>query len=104
MHDAPASFVWEIGHTSPFASPQPGPYCTSNDHNAACDSYDARTGRGTLPIQIKSVTFADGSASKNWALVSDFGGKAEVSQYCPSYCGPPSSQTPPPNCPASTRC
>jgi len=88
VHDAPASFVWEIGHTSPFASPQPDQYCTPGDPNTACGSYDAAHWAGTLPIQIKSVTFADGSTSKNWAVVSDFGGKAEVNQYCPSYGGP----------------
>jgi hypothetical protein len=43
VHDAPASFLWEIGHTSPFASPQPDQYCTPNDPNTACDSYDATT-------------------------------------------------------------
>lgn len=88
VHDAPAAFVWEIGHTSPFASPQPDQYCTPNDPNTACDSYDAAHWAGTLPIQIKSVTFSDGSTSKSWAVVSDFGGKHEVNQYCPSYGGP----------------
>jgi len=42
----------------------------------------------TLLIQIKSATFADGSTSKRWAVVCDFGAKAEVNQYCPSYGGP----------------
>jgi hypothetical protein len=31
---------------------------------------------------IKSVTFANGSQAKQWAAVSDYGGKAEVNQYC----------------------
>ena len=87
VHDAPASFVWEIGHTSSFASPQPDQYCTPGDPNTARDSYDAAHWAGTLPVQIKSVTFADGSTSKSWAVVSDYGGKAEVNQYCPSYGG-----------------
>ena len=37
---------------------------------------------GTLPIEIKSVTFGDGSTARHWAVVSDYGGKAEVNQYC----------------------
>jgi len=88
VHDAPASLVWEIGHTWPFASPQPDQYCTPNHPNTACDCYDAAHWAGMLPIQIKSVTFAGGSISKSWAVVSDFGGKAEVNQYCRSYGGP----------------
>ena len=41
-----------------------------------------------MPIQIVSVTFGDGSTAKKWGAVSDFGGKAEVDQYCSSYGGP----------------
>ena len=37
---------------------------------------------GTLPIQIQSVTFGDGSTADHWAVVSDFGGKAEINQNC----------------------
>ena len=28
------------------------------------------------------MTFADGSTAKQWAVVSDFGGKAEINQNC----------------------
>lgn len=34
------------------------------------------------------MTFADGSEAKTYAVVSDFGGKAEVNQYCPVYGAP----------------
>ena len=34
------------------------------------------------------MTFADGSEAKTYAVVSDFGGEAEVNQYCPTYGGP----------------
>jgi hypothetical protein len=84
VNDAPASFVWEIGHESAFASP-PSAFCVPGQ--VGCDSYDAGAWAGTLPIQIKSVTFADGSAAKKWGVVSDYGGVAEVNQSCASYGG-----------------
>ena len=34
------------------------------------------------PLQIKSVTFGDGSSAQGWSLVSDFGGIAEINQDC----------------------
>jgi len=79
VDDAPNSFVWEIGHTSPFTSPGSA-FCLPGQTN--CFSYDAPAWAGTLPIQIKSVTFGDGSTARHWAVVSDFGGKAEVDQNC----------------------
>jgi hypothetical protein len=79
VNDAPNSFVWEIGHTSPFTSPA-SQFCLPG--SVICQSYNAPAWAGTLPIQIKSVTFGDGSTAKHWAVVSDFGGKAEVNQYC----------------------
>src|SRR5215471_9201825 len=85
VNDTPNSFVWEIGHTSPFTSPASA-FCVPGQ--AGCDSYDASAWAGTLPIQIQSVTFGDGTSAKSWAAVSDFGGKAEVNQYCSSYGGP----------------
>jgi hypothetical protein len=30
------------------------------------------------------VTFGDGSTAKSWSAVSDYGGRAEVDQYCGS--------------------
>ena len=85
VDDAPNSFVWEIGHTSPFTSP-PAAFCVPGE--VGCESYNAEAWAGTFPIQIKSVTFGDGSSAKKWAVVSDFGGKAEVNQYCSVYGGP----------------
>jgi hypothetical protein len=89
VNDTPNSFVWEIGHTSDFATPA-AQFCEPGQ--TICDSYNARSWAGTLPIQIKSVTFADGSTAKKWAVVSDFGGKAEVlnatESQCTGYGGP----------------
>lgn len=53
-----------------------------------CESYDAPAWAGTSPIQIKSVTFGDGSQANTWASVSDQGGKAEVLASCSVYGGP----------------
>jgi hypothetical protein len=85
VDDTPNSFVWEIGHTSPFTQPA-DEFCVPGQ--TFCDSYDAAHWLGFSPLQIKSVTFADGSTPSNWAVVSDYGGTAEVNQYCPSYGGP----------------
>jgi hypothetical protein len=79
VYDTPNSFVWEIGHTSDFTNPA-GAFCVPGQTD--CFSYDAPAWAGTLPIEIQSVTFSDGSKAKEWAVVSDFGGKAEVNQYC----------------------
>lgn len=84
-NDAPNAFVWEIGHTSPFTSPG-AQFCLPGQTN--CFSYDAAAWAGMSPIQIKSVTFADGSQAKKYAVVSDYGGEAEVKQYCTTYGGP----------------
>ena len=87
VNDAPIAFVWEIGHTSIYrtssgavlqarAIPPAGPTMT-------------RPGPALTPIQIQSVTFADGSKAKHWATVSDQGGKAEVAaDPCAAYGGP----------------
>jgi hypothetical protein len=85
VDDTPNAFVWEIGHTSPFTKPA-DQYCTPGQ--TICDSYDAAHWAGFSPLQIKSVTFADGSSARKWAVVSDFGGTAEVNQYCSAYGGP----------------
>ena len=85
VFDTPNAFVWEIGHTSVFTSP-PAAFCLPGQSN--CLSYDAPAWAGTSPIQIKSVTFGDGSTAKSWASVSDFGGKAEVLANCSVYGGP----------------
>ena len=85
VDDTPNSFVWEIGHTSPFTTPA-SQFCVPGQ--TFCDSYDTAHWLGFSPLQIKSVTFANGSTANKWAVVSDFGGTAEVNQYCPSYGGP----------------
>ncbi len=92
VHDAPASFVWEIGHTSPFTHPASA-FCWPGE--PSCYSYDrAAWANQSPPIHIDSVTFADGSAPTGWAVVSDYGGKAEVTDpnetgsTCAGYGGP----------------
>jgi hypothetical protein len=85
VYDTPNAFVWEIGHTSPYTKPG-SKFCLPSQTN--CFSYDAPAWAGTSPIEIRSVTFADGSEAKTYAVVSDFGGEAEVNQYCPTYGGP----------------
>lgn len=85
VHDTPNAFVWEIGHTSPFTTPA-AQFCVPGQ--TGCDSYDAAHWAGFSPLRIESVTFVDGSTPSNWAVVSDFGGTAEVNQYCSSYGGP----------------
>jgi hypothetical protein len=82
VDDTPNAFVWEIGHTSPFTNPA-SQFCLPGQTN--CDSYDIAHWLGFHPLQILGVTFANGSAPQQWAVVSDFGGKAEVDQYCPTY-------------------
>jgi len=79
VHDAPNAFVWEIGHTTPFLIPKtkicfPG--------QTVCQSYNADSWADQTPIQIEGVTFGDGSTASEYGVVSDFGGKAEVDQYC----------------------
>jgi hypothetical protein len=92
VDDTPNSFVWEIGHTSPFTHPA-AQFCVPGQ--TFCDSFDQAHWLGFKPLQIKSVTFADGSTAKEWAAVSDTGGKAEVlgksfvgPTDCSSYGGP----------------
>lgn len=90
VYDTPNSFVWEIGHTSPYTTPA-GQFCIPGQ--TICFSYDGPAWAGTKPIQILGVTFADGSGPRNWAVVSDFGGIAEVngitnSSDCTAYGGP----------------
>jgi hypothetical protein len=81
VHDTPNSFVWEIGHTSDFTKPA-GQFCVAGQ--TTCDSYDTAHWLGFTPLQIKSVTFGDGSAARQWAVVSDLGGIAEIDATCPA--------------------
>jgi hypothetical protein len=92
VHDTPASFVWEIGHTSQFTSPASA-FCWPGESN--CYSYDAPAWADQgPPIKIQSVTFKNGAKPTGWAVVSDYGGKAEVTDptetgsTCTAYGGP----------------
>ncbi len=92
VNDTPNSFVWEIGHTSPYTKPA-DQFCVPGQ--TFCDSFDQSHWLGFSPLQIKSVTFGDGSSASEWAAVSDTGGKAEVlgnsfvgPTDCSSYGGP----------------
>jgi hypothetical protein len=85
VDDTPNSFVWEIGHTSPFTKPA-AQFCLPGQ--VGCDSYDIAHWLGFSPLRIESVTFAGGSKASRWAVVSDFGGTAEINQYCSAYGGP----------------
>ena len=85
VNDTPNAFVWEIGHTSDFTAPS-GEFCLPGQ--SECDSYNAASWAGTVPIDILGVTFGDGSNATHWAVVSDFGGKAEILANCAAYGGP----------------
>jgi hypothetical protein len=85
VNDTPNSFVWEIGHTSDFSTPA-GRICFAGQ--TTCDSYDTSHWLGFTPLQIKSVTFADGSTANQWAVVSDLGGIAEIDATCAANGGP----------------
>ena len=84
VNDTPNSFVWEIGHTSDFTSPA-GQFCVAGQ--TICDSYDTAHWLGFTPLQIKSVTFGNGSRAHQWAVVSDLGGIAEIEATCPGNGG-----------------
>lgn len=81
VFDTPNSFVWEIGHESIFTGG--AAFCVPGQ--VGCDSYNSDSWAGFSPIQIKSVTFGDGSTASQWAVVSDQGGKAEVNLTCSVY-------------------
>ena len=82
VNDAPNSLVWEIGHTGDYTTPA-GQFCLPGSTTKnPCYSYDLSTWLKFSPIQIKSVTFGDGSSARSWAAVSDYGGRREVDQYC----------------------
>jgi hypothetical protein len=82
VYDAPNAFVWEIGHTGNYTSPA-GKLCLPGESTKfTCYSYDVPAWLQFSPIQIKSVTFGNGSSAKSWAVVSDLGAEAEVNQFC----------------------
>jgi hypothetical protein len=82
VNDAPNSLVWEIGHTSPFTTPASQFCLPGSATKPPCYSYDASAWAGFSPLLIKGVTFGDGSSANQWSVVSDYGGTAEVNQYC----------------------
>jgi hypothetical protein len=84
VNDTPNSFVWEIGHTSNYATPA-GKVCDPGQPD--CASYDIPHWLGFNPLRILSVTFANGSHPSQWAAVSDLGAAAEVDSFCPTYGG-----------------
>jgi hypothetical protein len=78
VHDAPNAFVWEIGHTGNYTQPA-GQFCLPGSATKPpCYSFDVPSWLQFEPLQIKGVTFGDGSSAKSWATVSDTGGKAEI--------------------------
>jgi hypothetical protein len=82
VNDAPNALVWEIGHTGDYTTPA-GQFCAPGSATKPpCFSYDVPTWLKFSPLQIKGVTFGDGSSAQQWAAVSDFGGEAEVNQDC----------------------
>ncbi|WIG58763.1 MAG: hypothetical protein OJF49_001509 [Ktedonobacterales bacterium] len=82
VNDAPNALVWEIGHTGNFTKPA-GQFCLPGSATSpACYSYNIPSWLQFSPLQIKNVTFANGRHPDQWAVVSDYGGKAEVNQYC----------------------
>jgi hypothetical protein len=84
VNDAPNALVWEIGHTGNFTQPA-GQFCLPGSATKPpCYSYDAPTWLKFSPLQIKGVTFGNGGKPQAWSTVSDYGGKAEVNQYCGS--------------------
>jgi hypothetical protein len=82
VNDAPNAFVWEIGHTGNNVS-KAGQFCLPGEAaKPPCYSYNVPTWLQFQPVQIKGVTFGDGSSATSWSVVSDFGGAAEVNQDC----------------------
>lgn len=82
VNDAPNALVWEIGHTGNFTQPS-GQFCLPGSATKPpCFSYDVPTWLNFSPLLIKGVTFGQRTAAKSYSVVSDFGGKAEVNQYC----------------------
>ncbi|HZU14184.1 MAG TPA: hypothetical protein VFB58_15195 [Chloroflexota bacterium] len=94
VDDAPNALVWEIGHTGDYTTPA-GQYCVPGSAaKPPCYSYEIDPTNqtpnwlGFTPLQIKSVTFGGSNTTdtpgtpNEWAVVSDFGGTAEVNSDC----------------------
>jgi hypothetical protein len=95
VHDAPNALVWEIGHTGNYVTPA-GKYCIPGSATKpACYSFNVPSWLQFHPLQIKSVTFGNGTKATSWATATDTGGKAEVlgnsfvgPTTCAGYGGP----------------
>jgi hypothetical protein len=95
VNDAPNALVWEIGHTGDYTTPA-GQYCIPGSATKPpCYSFNLPSWMTFSPLQIKGVTFGDGTTAKSWAAVSDTGGEAEVlgnsfvgPTTCSGYGGP----------------
>ena len=82
VDDAPNAFVWEIGHTGDYTTPA-GQYCTPGSATKPpCYSYNIPSWLQFSPVVVENVIFGDGSSPQSWGVASDFGGEAEVNQYC----------------------
>lgn len=78
VNDAPNSLVWEIGHTGNYTTPA-GQYCIPGSATKPpCYSFNNPSWLRFKPLQIKGVTFGNGSTANSWAAVTDTGGEAEV--------------------------
>lgn len=81
----PLSFSWEIGHTNIY-SPSAGATCYPGQ--TGCYSYNVSQGWGkVIPMQIKGVTYGDGSQPQSWAVDDSQGGVAEVKAHCSTGLG-----------------
>ncbi|HEY2007339.1 MAG TPA: hypothetical protein VGG87_12865 [Solirubrobacteraceae bacterium] len=82
VNDAPNALVWEIGHTGDYTTPA-GQFCLPGSATKPpCYSYNIPSWLQFKPLQVKGVTFGDGSKPQAWSAASDFGGEAEVNQDC----------------------
>jgi hypothetical protein len=82
VNDAPNALVWEIGHTGDYTTPA-GQFCLPGSATKPpCYSYNIPSWLQFKPLQVKGVTFGDGSKPQAWSVASDFGGEAEVNQDC----------------------
>jgi hypothetical protein len=85
--DTPMAFVYEIGHSNLYGN-NPGKFCKPGQ--TICGSFNNADWAGQQPIRILDVTFGDGSHPRNYAVVSDTGGKAEILGH--SFVGPTKCQ------------
>jgi hypothetical protein len=81
VNDTPNSLVWEIGHTANFTD-APGDFCVPGAANhLPCYSYNVPSWLKFSPLEIKAAFVGLGGIPSEWAVVRDYGGRAEVEQY-----------------------